>query len=359
MATASFDYEQRKLCQSLIPPASQPDTVSLLKKKALSALGKSGDTAICIPSDVESDTEDEDNKSRELNILQSYVIRASTPDYLDLTGTKHGITKPEAATGAETATAVSPAQAEAGLAWPNETQVSRLAEPESSQQSYEINHMLTGDMSACQDVNFATPPASPNSQPYPVAADRQQLRPAPASQQGNMMVDAIFDHDACHSSQGHPDSPSTCIHSPRAAGPVEAVQASLWESEIPAGNSCDDAIPKAYTPSPARPSLEPHQGQGLDDASSASSHIESEVTEGGSGFAAEVSSTSPSLRRFRHKSLQVHKTMQPKDGDADSEAPRSEDGLNGLESQHQKENSPPLPYDEDSGSEDDDFDDVH
>lgn len=32
MASASFDSEQRKLCQSLTPPASQPDTVSLQKK---------------------------------------------------------------------------------------------------------------------------------------------------------------------------------------------------------------------------------------------------------------------------------------------------------------------------------------
>ena len=87
MASTTFDSEQRKLCQSLTPPASQPDTVSLLKKKALSTIGKSSDTAICIPSDVESDTEDEDEDSRELNSLQSCAARASTLDYLGRSST--------------------------------------------------------------------------------------------------------------------------------------------------------------------------------------------------------------------------------------------------------------------------------
>ncbi|KAL6352387.1 hypothetical protein LRP88_14154 [Fusarium phalaenopsidis] len=83
MASATFDSEQRKLRQSLTPPASQPDMVSL-QKKALSALGKSSDTAICIPSDVESDTEDENDDSRELNNSHSCAARAGTPDYLAL-----------------------------------------------------------------------------------------------------------------------------------------------------------------------------------------------------------------------------------------------------------------------------------
>lgn len=87
MASTTFDSEQRKLCQSLTPPPSQPDTVSLPKKKVLSALGKTSDAAICIPSDVESDTEDEDDESRELNSLQSYARRASTPDYLGRSST--------------------------------------------------------------------------------------------------------------------------------------------------------------------------------------------------------------------------------------------------------------------------------
>lgn len=86
MASATFDSEQRKLRQSFTPPDSQPDRVSL-QKKALSALGKSNDTAICIPSDVESDTEDENDESRELNNLQSCATRASTPDYLGKSST--------------------------------------------------------------------------------------------------------------------------------------------------------------------------------------------------------------------------------------------------------------------------------
>lgn len=82
MASATFDSEQQKLWQSLTPPASQPDTASLHDKEALSALGKSRDTAICILSDVEPDTEGKDDESRELNSSHSYATRTSTPDYL-------------------------------------------------------------------------------------------------------------------------------------------------------------------------------------------------------------------------------------------------------------------------------------
>ncbi|KAG7410011.1 hypothetical protein Forpe1208_v011721 [Fusarium oxysporum f. sp. rapae] len=181
---------------------------SLYYKEAYSALRKSRDTAICIPSDIESDTKDEDDVSQELDSLQSYATRTSTPDYLDLTAADHGATESEATIGVDTAPVVSPAQAEAAPAWPNETQASHLADAEPIQQSScEMKHILTGDTPSCKDVNFATPPTSPESQPYPVAAGRQQLRPVPASQQSNMMVDAVFDHDACHSAQGHPDSP--------------------------------------------------------------------------------------------------------------------------------------------------------
>ncbi|RBA11046.1 hypothetical protein FPRO05_14276 [Fusarium proliferatum] len=353
MASSIIDS---KLPQGFTPPASQPDTASLYDKEAYLACGRSRDTAICIPSDVESDTEDEDDASQ-LGGSQSYATRTSTPDYLDLTATEHGATESEAAIGVDTVPAVSPTQAEAAPAWPDEPNVSHLAGAEPSQQSScEINHLLIGDMSASLDVNFATPPTSPESQPYP---DGQQLRPAPASQQSNMMVDAIYDHDACHSSQGYPDSPSTGTHSRQTASPVDVVDTSIQESEIPAGNSCNDAIPEACTPSPARHPPDPHQGQGLDNASCASMLVESETTEAGSGSEAEVSSTSPSLRRFRHKSLQMDKGMQPEDGDAGREGPGSEDGLDGLESQHREQNSPPLPGGEGSSSEDDDFDDDH
>ncbi|KAF9769910.1 hypothetical protein IL306_012599, partial [Fusarium sp. DS 682] len=380
MASLIIDSEQRKLLQSFTPPVSQPDTASLHDKEAHSALGRSRDTAICIPSDVESDTEDEDDASQELDDSQSYATRTSTPDYLgkssrlwgstwvkgsdnrrvDLTAAEYGATELEATIGANTASAVSPTQAHAAPAWPNEPKESHLADAGLSQQSCGMNRFLAGNTSTkCQDVNFATPPTSPESQPYPVAADGKQLRPEPVSQQSNMMVDAVSDYDVCHSSQGHRDSPSTGAHSPRTASPVEVVQASLQENEIPAGKSCDDAIPEARTPSPAKSSDEPCQGQALDDTSSASTHVESEATEVGSGSDAEVSSTSPSLRRFRHKSSQMHKTMQSKDGDAGSEGSGNEDGLDGLGSQHREENSSSLPDVEDSGSEDDDLDDVH
>ena len=82
MPSSIIDPEQRKLLQSFTPPASQPDTASLHDKEAHSALGKSRDIAICIPSDVESDTEDKDDASQELDGSQSYATRTSTPDYL-------------------------------------------------------------------------------------------------------------------------------------------------------------------------------------------------------------------------------------------------------------------------------------
>ncbi|WAO96062.1 Hypothetical protein NCS54_01372300 [Fusarium falciforme] len=360
MASATFNSEQLKLRQSLTPPASQPDAISLLKKKALSALGKSSDTAICIPSDVESDTENENDEDRELNSLQSYATRASTPDYLDLTGTEHGATESEAAIGVVTAPTVSPAQAEAAPAWPNETQASHLADAEPSQQSScEMNHILTGDTSACKDVNFATPPTSPESQPYPVAAGGQQLRPVPASQQSNMMVDAVFDHDACHSAQGHPDSPSTCTYSPWTASPVEVVQASLRESEIPAGNSSDDATPGARNSSlTARMSPEPHRGQDLGDASGGSSDPESEAVDGGPGSPdkARPSPQLPSPRRSRRRSPHAH-TTAPEDSDADTESSGSEDGPDVPEYARDEDYCPSPPEVQGSGSEDDDVDD--
>ncbi|CVL00286.1 uncharacterized protein FMAN_09789 [Fusarium mangiferae] len=380
MTSLIIDSEQRKLLQSFTPPASQPGTASLHEKEAHSALGKSRDTAICILSDVESDTEDEDDASQELDGSQSYATRTSTPDYLgkssglwgscwvkgsdnrrvDLTATEYGATESETTIGANTASAVSPPQADAAPAWPNEPNKSHLADAGLSQQSCGMNHLLVGDTSTeCQNINFATPPTSPESQPYPVAADGKQLRPEPASQQSNMMVDAVSDHDVCHSSQGYRDSPSTGAHSPRAASPIEVVQASLQENEIPAGKSCDDAIPEVRTPSPAKSSVEPCQGQALVDASSASTHVESEATEAGSGSDAEVSSTSPSLRRFRHKSSPLHKAMLSKDGDTGSDGSGNENGLDGLGSQHSEGNSSSLLDVENSGSEDDDLDDVH
>ncbi|KAF5697999.1 hypothetical protein FMUND_15228 [Fusarium mundagurra] len=360
MTSLIIDSEQRKLLQSFTPPASQPDTASLHDKEAHSALGKSRDTAICIPSDVESDTEDEDDARQELDGSQSSTALTSTVDYLDLTVTEYGATESEATIGANTASAVSPTQVDAALGWPNEPRESHLADAGLSQQSCGMNHLLVGNTSTeCQDINFATPPTSPESQPYPVAADGKQLQSEPASQESNMVVDAVSDYGVCHSSQGYPDPPSTGAHSRQTANPIEVVQASFQETEIPAGKSCDDAIPEVRTPSPSKSSDEPCQGQALDDTSSASTHVESETTEARSSSDAEVSSTSPSLRRFRHKSSQMHKTMHCEDCDAGSEESGNEDGLDRLGSQHSEENSFSLPDVEDSGSEDDDLDDVH
>ncbi|TXC09224.1 hypothetical protein FocTR4_00006122 [Fusarium oxysporum f. sp. cubense] len=360
MASATFDSEQRKVRQSLTPPASQPDIVSL-QKKALLAIGKSSDTAICIPSDVESDTEDENDESRELNNLQSYATRASTPNYLDLTGTEHGATEPEAAIGVVIAPIVSPAQAEAAPTWPNETQVSHLADTEPSRKSScKMNHVLSGDASASQDVNFTTPPTSPESEPYPAAADGQELRPVPVSEWSNMMVDAVSDHGACYDAQGPPGSPSTYTHSPRTASPAEVTQASLEASEAPAGNSSDDPTPGARNSSlAARMSPEPHRGQNLGDASCGSSDPESEAVDGGPGSPDKARSSPqlPSLRRSRRRSPHAHTTAQEEDSDADTESSGSEDGPDVPEYARDEDYCPSPPEVQGPGSEDDDVDD--
>ncbi|KAF5249037.1 hypothetical protein FANTH_5630 [Fusarium anthophilum] len=360
MTSLIIGSEQRKLLQSFTRPASQPDTASLHDKEAHSALGKSRDTAICIPSDIESDTEDEDYASQELDGSQPYATHTSIMDYLDLTVTEYGATESETTIGANTASTGSPTQADTTLGWPNEPNEAHFADSGLSQQSCGMNQSLVGNTcTECQDVNFATPPTSPESQPYPVAADGKQLRSEPVSQESNMVVDAVSDYDVFHSSQGHQDSPSTGAHSRRTASPIKVVQASFQESEIPACKSYDGTFPKAHAPYPATPSDEPCQREALDDTSSASTHVGSEATKAVFSSDAEVSSTSPSLRRFRHKSSQMQKTMRYEDGDADSEDSGNEEGLNRLGSRHSEENSSFPPDVEDSGSEGDDSDDVH
>ncbi|KAI8711233.1 Myb-like domain-containing protein [Fusarium sp. LHS14.1] len=330
MASPSSDSEQWKLCQSLTPPASQPDRVSL-QKKALSALGKSSDAAICIPSDVESDTEDENDESQEPGNLRSCETRASTPDYLDLTGIEYCATEPEAITGIVTAPTVLIAQEEATPAW-----------------------------QASQDTNFATPPHSPESQPSLAATDGQEHRPTLVSERSsNMIVDAVSAHGACHDDQGYLDSLSTGTHSLRTTSPVEVSQASPEANKASTNSSHDYAISKAHTPSPARSWSEPHEAQGLGDASCV--HAASEVVEAEFESLSEAPVSSPSLspRRSPRKFSKIHKTMQFKDGDADSESSGSEDGLNELESHCPDEYSPSLVDSEDSSSEGDDGDGVH
>ncbi|KAH7201176.1 hypothetical protein DER44DRAFT_638529, partial [Fusarium oxysporum] len=337
MASSTIGFEQRKLQHGFTPSASQPDTASLYDKEAHLARGSSWDTAIDIPSDVESDTEDEDDASQ-LDSSPSDATRISTPDYLDLTIIEQDATESEAAViGVDIVSAVSSTQAETATTWPNEPKVSHFADAEPSQQSY---------------INFEIPPVDPGSQSYPVAADGEQLQ-SPASQQSNMMIDAVFDHDTCHNSQDHQGSPSVGAHSPRTASPVEVVQASRQENEIAAGCSRDDAIRDHRLPSLAIPSDKPCQGPALDDTSSAPIHAESEAMEVGSGSEAEVSPTSPSLRRSRHKSLQMRKTMQSKNVDAGSEVSGSRSRLDGEES------SPSFPNDDNSGSEDNNSEDIH
>ncbi|KAG5764306.1 hypothetical protein H9Q72_007596 [Fusarium xylarioides] len=292
MAMSIIDFEQRKLLRGFASPTSQLDTASLHNKEARLACGRSRDTAIWIFSDVESDTEDEDDASQPYS-AQPYTIH--------LTTTEHSATESGAAvTGEDTASPVSSTQEEAVPAWSQEPKVSRLANDESIQQSCEMNHLLIGDKSACQDVNFAIPPGSPASQPHPVAGDGK-LRPETASQQSNTMLDTVSEHDT--------------------AGSVEVIEASLQENKIPAGNLYEDTAPEARSPCPAKSWDEPCQGQALCDTSSASA--------------------------------------QPKNGDACSEVPGSEDSIDRLGFQHRDENPLSLPDDENSQSEDNDSDDIH
>lgn len=89
---------------------------------------------------------------------------------LDLTGIEYGATEPEAITGVVTAPTVLLAQEEATPAW-----------------------------QASQDINFATPPHSPESQPSLAATDGQEHRPTLVSERSsNMIVDAVSAHGACH-----------------------------------------------------------------------------------------------------------------------------------------------------------------
>ncbi|RSL83475.1 hypothetical protein CEP52_016706 [Fusarium oligoseptatum] len=172
-----------------------------------------------------------------------------------------------------------------------------------------------------------------------------------------MMVDAVFGHDACHSDRGHPDSPSTCTHSPRTTSPVGVVQASLQESETPAGKSSDDATPGARNSSlTARMSPEPHRGQDLGDAGCRSGDPESETVDG----APDKARPSPQLpppRRSRRRSPHAHTTAQEEDSGADTESSGSEDNPDVPEYARDEDYCPSPPEVQESGSQDDDVDD--
>ncbi|KAF5597257.1 AC9 transposase [Fusarium pseudocircinatum] len=63
MVSPTIDLEQWKLLQNFALPTSHPAMASLYDKEAHLAHGRSKDTAIYISSDVESDTDDEDDAS--------------------------------------------------------------------------------------------------------------------------------------------------------------------------------------------------------------------------------------------------------------------------------------------------------
>ncbi|KAF5669924.1 hypothetical protein FDENT_11390 [Fusarium denticulatum] len=311
MASFLNEPEEQKLSPSSLPSPSQLRLISLHNTEADSALGTSRDTAICILSDIDSDTEDEDNASQQLNGSRPYGLQ-STPDFLDLTAIEYGVTESGVTVGARTTTAVSPTQGDTVPAWPNEPVQSCLADAELSQQFYEVDYLLFDNTpTESQDDQFETPPTSPESQPYRFAVNKKQLQPGPAIQQEETMFDAVSAYDVCDSSHRSQDCPSTGAQSPRTVTPVDVVQASFQENETPAGNSREDTIPEVYIPSREMSSDEPCPGQDLDDTRSASTYVESEYTEAGSG------------------------------------------------SQHSEQNCSSLPDVENPDSEDDDFDDVH
>ncbi|KAL7763947.1 hypothetical protein ACKLNR_005092 [Fusarium oxysporum f. sp. zingiberi] len=350
MASFVTESEEKKLFQSFLPSPSQ---------LRLSVLGKSRDTAICIPSDIDSDTENEDNASQEPDGSQS-SRHDSIIDFLDLTAVEYGAIESGATIGAKPASEVSLTQGDTAPAWPNEPAKFSLADAGLSQQSYETNYLLVENTpTESQESHFETPPTSPESQPYRFAVNREQPQPETAIHQEKITFNAVFAHDVCDSSHCRRDCSSIGAQSPQTVRPIEVAQVSLQENEIPAGKSCDDAIPEVLFPSRGMSSDEPDPRQALYDTSSASIPVEPEVTEAGSGSDVQVSSTSPSLRRFHHKSSRMHKTLQHEGGDAGSEVIGTEGRTSRLGSQQREKSPSPLPNVENPDLEDGDLDDVH
>lgn len=362
ITSATSDVGQQMLLQSFTPPCSEAVETSLCDEEALSATGKSRDTPICI-SDDDTNTEDEsEDEGQDFDDSQSCTTPMTTSfaDHLDSTGTKHSPTKSEAAISMDTTPVISPAGVEDDPVWTHDSNMDPLADPEPNQHSpCQTNGTSAGETTGCTDTDFGASPTSSESQPHLGVSDEQQLvieATGATSEPGNMTVGAVSDPGSCHEAQSPPDSPSVCTHYARTASHVELAQTPVQDREVFVGNSCDDGIPEARTPSPARHSPEPHRGQDLDGVSCASSDAESEAAEAASGSPSETRVSSPpqeltSLRRPRRKSSQIHGPMQDKDGYADSEGSGS-DGLNGPDSQGGKEDCPSLPDSPGSGSED-------
>ncbi|RBA10217.1 hypothetical protein FPRO05_06153 [Fusarium proliferatum] len=232
-------------------------------------------------------------------------------------------------------------------AWPDEAQLARL-DVVRQESPCEMDRIVAGDMPGCQGVGLGAP--TPEIQPNSVMMDNQHV---PASQHISHTSDAVLANDRGHNVQSPSDYPSTCAHPPRSASPAEAVQASVQESEILPGESCDNAIPAALTPSPTPPSPKPYEGEGLDDATCASVRVTPDVIGAGSGAGTKVPSPSTSPRRFRRDSQQTSETTQSKDSDTDNQSSGTKDRLERLECQH-GEISHLQPASEDASSDDDD-----
>ncbi|KAF5228176.1 hypothetical protein FOXYS1_16010, partial [Fusarium oxysporum] len=375
MALTTSDAEQQKSRQSSNPARSQAATPSLCDDEAHSALGESKDTAIWIFSD--SDTEDEDEQGQVFDDSQSSTTTATTitghsgkslsrllllgvrPDSLraDTTSTKQSPPGSAAAVGTDATPTVSPARLE------DHPNMEPPADPEPNQQPpCQSNRSPAGGFSACIDASLDLSPASPESQPYRVVSDRQQLVTeftGPASEPGITTIDTLSDEGPCRGGQSTPASPMN-TYSTVAATPGEMAQTLLHGSEACTGTLPDGTTPGARNSSlAARMSPEPHRGQHLDDASCGSSDAESEAADTGprSPFKARSSPQSPSPRRSRRRSPHAHATAQEEDSAADTEGSSSEDDLDVSEYARDEDYCPSPPKVQGSGSEDEDFDD--
>ena len=219
--------------------------------------------------------------------------------------------------------AAAPGQAEAPSAWPDETQLPPLVNMRG--ESCEIDFPVTGDIPSSPCVNLGTPTTK--------------------SQPNSVMIDAVFDYASNYS--------PTCVQPPRTASRAGDVQASVRESEIPAGNLCDDGVPGACITSIAPLSPRPYEGGGLDDATCASTLLMSAIMKASPRAEAEVSATVASPPRFGRLFLLTHEKMQSKDNDMDNQGSGSEGGLGELRSRRGGIFRV-LPSGEDSSSDDDD-----
>ncbi|KAH7186109.1 uncharacterized protein B0J16DRAFT_385153 [Fusarium flagelliforme] len=197
------------------------------------------------------------------------------------TSTKHSPTESEAAIGADTTPAVSPALGEDDQDWTHNSHMDSLADPKPNQQApYQTNRMSAGDATACADASFNVAPTSPGSQTHRSVSDEQQLVAGATSEPDIMMVDALSEEHSNDDAQSTSTSPLLHTYSHIAIGSGDVENTPLHDCIECASTSRDDAISRAHTPPPAK-SLPPESqhDQGYDQASGESSDAGSKSAE--------------------------------------------------------------------------------